>query len=100
MKLINPQFKEIFHNLGIPYPETTLLLVAICEIACGTLIVCRLFIRQATILLLIIMAAAIYLTKIPIMFEDGIIRFFFEARLDGVMIMLLLLVREHVPEKV
>ena len=89
MKLLVSDFKSTFASLGIPFPEATLLLVALLEVACGTLIVARMYIRQASIPLIIIMVGAIFITKIPIFTSQGILTFAFEARLDIVMLILL-----------
>ncbi|MCM3742287.1 DoxX family protein [Oceanobacillus luteolus] len=96
IKLIVPYFKGLFAGLGLPYPELTLFLVAVIEIACGMLIAGRMYIRFATPPLILIMAVAIVLTKIPILTHSGFLSFAFEARLDIVMLILLFLIWKHV----
>lgn len=101
LKLIDPNFKATFYELGLPFPETTLFFIAILEIACGALIVGKMYVRQAAIALLIVICGAIYLTKIPILFnqQQGFLPFLFQARLDIVMLILLLIIWKHVPSK-
>ena len=95
LKLIDGEFQAVFASLGLPFPHTTLFLVAIVEVACGMLIVGRMYVKEATIPLIIIIIAALYLTKFPILFKQGLLTFAFEARLDIVMLILLLLLGQH-----
>ncbi|GGB42829.1 DoxX family membrane protein [Virgibacillus dakarensis] len=100
MKLLVDDFKVVFSNLAIPYPNSFLFIVAITEIVCGTLIVSRLYMKQATAPLIFIMLAALFLTKIPILTTNhGFLSFLYEARLDIVMLILLILLWQHVPGK-
>ncbi|MFD2045667.1 DoxX family protein [Ornithinibacillus salinisoli] len=99
MKLMNPTFKETFYNLNLPFPEITLFLIAILEIASGALIVGGVYVKQAAITLLIIISGAIYLTKLPTLFNEGIVAFAFQARLDIVMVILLILIWKHIRGK-
>ncbi|MGY0694639.1 DoxX family protein [Virgibacillus sp. FSP13] len=100
MKLLVDDFKVVFSNLALPFPNSFLFLVAITEIVCGTLIVSRLYLKQATAPLIFIMLAAIFLTKIPILTtNNGFLSFLFEARLDIVMLILLILLWKQVPGK-
>lgn len=99
-KLIMSDFRIIFHNLALPYSNTFLFVVAITEIICGTLIVSKLYLRQAIIPLICIMLGAIFLTKIPILSEDGgLTSFLFEARLDLVMLFSLLVLWQYTSHK-
>ncbi|WP_106495724.1 DoxX family protein [Lentibacillus sp. Marseille-P4043] len=100
MKLLVDDFKVVFSNLALPFPNSFLFLVAITEIVCGTLIVSRLYLKQATAPLIFIMLAAIFLTKIPILTtNNGFLSFLFEARLDIVMLILLMLLWKQLPGK-
>jgi putative oxidoreductase len=99
MKLLVVESKAMFFSLGLPYPETTLFLVAITEIACGALIAAGMYVRKATIPLIIIMIVAIYLTKLPKLFDEGFLTFASQARLDIVVLILLLLLNQHVRGK-
>ncbi|MGM8366769.1 DoxX family protein [Virgibacillus sp. W0181] len=101
MKLIASDFKGIFTSLGIPFPEATLFLIAIVEITCGTLIVAGMYVKQATLPLIIVMLGAIFITKIPIIASKGVFSFAFEARLDVVMLILLLILwQKSAPTKI
>ncbi|MBY7145124.1 DoxX family protein [Virgibacillus sp. NKC19-3] len=96
LKLIVPDLKNLFISLGLPFPETTLFLVAITEITCGMLIVGRMYVKYAVAPLILIILAALFLTKIPVMQTDGFLSFAFDARLDIVMLILLILILQHV----
>lgn len=91
VKLIMGDFLATFINIGMPFPDITVFVLAVVEISCGAFIVAHLYARQAVIPLLFVMVGAIVLTKTPILLEDGIISFLFHARLDVVMFILLLL---------
>lgn len=95
MKLLVSDFKATFINLGLPFPSTMLFLIAIIEIACGSLIIARMYVKQAIIPLVCIMAGAIYLTKIPVLLQSGLLYFAFEARLDIIVIIMLLIIWKH-----
>lgn len=99
MKLINTDFRATFHSLGVPFPETTLFLVAIIELGCGALIAGGMYVRKASMPLLVIMVGAIYYSKLPLIAVDGFLAFAFQARLDIVLLILLLLLIKHVPGK-
>lgn len=90
LKLLDTDFIGIFSNLGLPFPTFTLLLVAWSEIICGVFIVARRYVSFAVIPLLIIMIGALYMTKIPILINDGMMAFAFDSRLDVVMLILLI----------
>lgn len=95
MKLLSADFKISFINLGIPFPSTTLFLVAMIEVICGVLIIAKIYPKYATIPLIIIMIGAILLTKIPILLKQEVLSFLFEARLDIIMLTLLVLLFRH-----
>ncbi len=88
MKLVVVDFTGAFSNYGIPYPHATVLIVGITELICGLLIVFNYYVKKATIPLLVIIVAAIILTKVPVL-QAGLLEFAFEARLDIVMFFLL-----------
>jgi putative oxidoreductase len=98
MKLLEADLVNFF-NLGLPSPTTIAFLVAITEIGCGSLIIAKLYVKQATIPLLVIMAGAVYLTKFPILINQGILVFAFQSRLDIAVIILLLILLQHVRGK-
>ncbi|UOQ83403.1 DoxX family protein [Gracilibacillus salinarum] len=88
MKLVISDFTGTFAGFGLPYPELVVLLVGLTELICGGLILFNYYVRQAAIPLFIIMVAAFFLTKVPIL-ETGFFQFLFDARLDIVMLILL-----------
>jgi putative oxidoreductase len=92
-------FRSHFHELGVPFVDSTLFLVAIIEIGCGALIAASMYVKKATIPLLVIMVGAIYFSKLPILINEGFLVFAFQSRLDIVVIILLLLLFKHVPGK-
>ncbi|WP_249869628.1 DoxX family protein [Oceanobacillus saliphilus] len=96
LKLTNGDFKGTFASLGLPFPELTLFLVAIAELACGMLIAGRMYMKLAVPPLILIMLGALYFTKIPMLWTGGFFTFAFNARLDIVMIILLLLLWQQV----
>ncbi len=75
-------------NLPIPTPDLLIYVVAILEIVCGLLIAMNKEVKKATIPLMIIIIAAILLTKIPLL-HTGFLQFAFAARLDVVILSLL-----------
>lgn len=96
LKLLSSDFITTFAQLGIPSPETVVLLVAIAEIVCGSLLLFNMYVKKASIPLLVIIIGAILLTKIPLLTDAGILQFAFEARLDIVLLALLALIwRDH-----
>ncbi|MBP1971302.1 putative membrane protein YphA (DoxX/SURF4 family) [Virgibacillus natechei] len=100
LKLLVSDFANLFINLGLPFPEITLYVVAITEVACGMLIAGRMYLKYALAPLILVMLGALYLTKIPVLLNDGFLSFAFDARLDIVMLILLLLIWQHTRGKV
>lgn len=97
LKLLVSDFKATFMSLGLPFPESALFLVAMTEIACSAFILARLYVKQAAAPLILIILGAIFLTKLPILINQGFLQFAFDARLDVVMLILLLLLWQHRP---
>ncbi|WP_149475930.1 DoxX family protein [Oceanobacillus polygoni] len=95
MKLINPDFREIFAGIGLPFPEVILLLVALVELGCGMLIAGRMYMYVAVAPLLFIMLGALYFTKVPLIGTTGFLNFAFQARLDIVLVIMLLLIWQY-----
>jgi|SRR5690625_413379 len=91
VKLLVPTFKQFFLSLGIPFPYTTLFLVAIIEITCGALIIAKMYLKNATLPLIVIMIGALSIAKFPVLLKDGLLSFVFESRLDIVMLILLII---------
>lgn len=96
VKLLVPSFQEVFANLGIPYANIGLFLLAMIEIICGTLIIANMYVKYVTVALTVIMVGAIIIAKLPVLFQDGILSFLFESRLDVTMLILLVILwRKH-----
>ncbi|MEN1966563.1 DoxX family protein [Lentibacillus sp. N15] len=101
LKLIDSNFRVMFSNLALPFPNSFLFLIAITELVCGTLIIARLYLKHASGALIIIMLGAIFLTKFPILTTDrGLLTFLFEARLEIVMLMLLFPLWFQAPKRI
>lgn len=88
MKLLSPELGHYLISLGPPFSQNTIYVIAIIEIICGIFILLNKGVKLATIPLMIIMIAALLLTKVP-SFQSGFIQFSFDARLDIVMFVLL-----------
>ena len=96
VKLLVPSFQEVFTNLGIPYANISLFLLAMIEIICGTLIIVNMYVKYVTVTLMIIMVGAIIIAKLPVLLQEGILSFLFESRLDVTMLILLVILwRKH-----
>jgi putative oxidoreductase len=78
-----------FLKIGFENPEFWAYFTATFEIICGTFIFTGLLTRLASIPLLVVMAVAITLTKIPILQEKGFWFMAHDARTDFAMTMLL-----------
>lgn len=96
VKLLVPSFQEVFANLGIPYANISLFLLAMIEIICGTLIIVNMYVKYVTVALTVIMVGAIIIAKLPVLLQEGILSFLFESRLDVTMLILLVILwRKH-----
>ena len=96
MKLYNAELANHFLRLGLPYPKVMLNVVILLEIVCGTLILINKAVKNATIPLIGIIVAAIVLTKVPLL-KTGLLQFAFNARLDIVMLLLLVFLYKRYP---
>ncbi|AZU60943.1 DoxX family protein [Neobacillus mesonae] len=96
MKLVHTETANHFLGLGLPYPELMLKLVIILEIGCGIFILLNKSVKTAAIPLIAIMIAAIMITKLPIV-NTGLLQFAFNAKLDIVMLVLLLILYNRYP---
>ncbi|RSL30538.1 DoxX family membrane protein [Salibacterium salarium] len=85
MKIINP---AILSGIDLPFSVNIMFAVALLEIICGIFIAINKQVRNAVIPLIIIILTAILITKIPLL-ETNILTFLFEARLDIVVLILL-----------
>jgi uncharacterized membrane protein YphA (DoxX/SURF4 family) len=96
MKLLDANLANHFIGLGLPYPYILLNFVIFLEIICGILILLNKSVRNAVIPLIAIMIAAIILTKVPTV-HTSILQFAFNARLDIVMLALLIVLYNRNP---
>jgi len=96
MKFFNEPLAQHFLSLGLPYPHTMLIFVILLEIGCGLLILCNKKVKMASIPLIAIMICALLLTKLPLL-HSGFLTFAFQARLDIVMLGLLVLIYSRYP---
>jgi putative oxidoreductase len=71
-----------FLKIGLPAPDILGPFVAICEIACGCLVLLGLVTRIAVIPLLVIMAVALITTKWPMLGAQGFWYMAHESRTD------------------
>jgi uncharacterized membrane protein YphA (DoxX/SURF4 family) len=76
-----------FIKIGLPFPEFFGYFVPVFEVACGFLVLTGLYIRLASIPLIIIMLVAISSTKIPILLNEGFWKMAHEARTDWAMLL-------------
>ncbi|MGA8103477.1 MAG: DoxX family protein [Candidatus Acidiferrales bacterium] len=79
-----------FLKIGIPWPQFTAPFVGVVEIACGSLILIGLATRLAAWPLLIIIAVAVYSTKIVAFAKNGFWATLHEARTDICMLLSLI----------
>jgi putative oxidoreductase len=94
MKFLNTEMETHFLQLGLPYPHLLLKLVILVEVVCGVLILINKSVKNAVIPLIGIMIVAILLTKVPLL-HTGFLAFAFNARLDIVMLILLVYLYTH-----
>jgi uncharacterized membrane protein YphA (DoxX/SURF4 family) len=97
MKFISAELANGFMSLGLPYPQIMLKLVILLEIGCGILILVNKAVKNTVIPLIAIMIAALLLTKIPTL-QTGFVQFAFNARLDIVMLVLLIILYKRYPK--
>ena len=76
-----------FTKIGIPHPEIMAPFVGVVEILFGAMLLLGLFTRLSTIPLIINISVAIATTKIPMLFADGFWKMAHEARVDGSMLL-------------
>jgi putative oxidoreductase len=88
MKLMGTEVANHFLGLGLPYPHMMLKIIILLEMVCGILLLVNKAVKNAVVPLIGIMIAAILLTKVPLL-HTGFLPFAFGARLDIVMLVLL-----------
>lgn len=94
MKLINAEFANGFIQIGLPFPEIMLYVVALTEIIAGICLLLKFASKLAIIPLMAIMIAALVITKIPTLTTD-FLQFLFDARLDITMLVLLIVLYKY-----
>lgn len=94
MKLVNMELAHSFLRLELPYPHILLNVVILLEIICGVLILINKEVKNAVIPLITIMIGAIILTKFPVL-QTNFLQFAFTARLDIVMLVLLIILYRY-----
>ncbi|MBW3635773.1 MAG: DoxX family protein [Armatimonadetes bacterium] len=76
-----------FAQIGIPSPELMGPLVGVFEMGCGAFILIGLLTRLAAIPLIVIMLAAISITKIPLLLQSGFWKMAHDSRTDYAMLL-------------
>ncbi|MCC5786642.1 MAG: DoxX family protein [Phycisphaerales bacterium] len=76
-----------FERIGLPQPQVLAPVVGVFEVLCGALVVIGLLTRPAVVPLLVIMGVAIWMTKVPILEEDGFWAMAHASRNDFCMVM-------------
>jgi putative oxidoreductase len=89
-KWVMPEYTVHFAQMGIPWPEFTVLLVASTELICGSLLLFGLHTRKAVAPLILVMVAAIFIAKVPIIGKSGWWQFANDSRLDVLLLAVLL----------
>ncbi|WP_230200064.1 DoxX family protein [Bacillus niameyensis] len=98
MKLLDTGLGNFFVSLGLPFPTFLLYAVALTEIICGIFIILNIKVKLASIPLLAIMIGAIVITKLPTL-SVNVMKFLFDARLDIVMLAILIMLYRQAPNK-
>ncbi|MEH7419481.1 DoxX family protein [Neobacillus drentensis] len=96
MKLMSSELANHFLGLGLPYPQLMLKLVIFLEMVCGILLLVNKSVKNAVVPLIGIMIVALFVTKIPLLHTD-FLAFAFQARLDIVMLVLLIYLYKQYP---
>lgn len=76
-----------FAKIGLPSPEVLGPLVGATEIVFGSLVLVGLLTRLAVLPLLVIMAVAVWSTKLPILMNDGFWKMAHDSRNDTCMVL-------------
>jgi putative oxidoreductase len=75
-----------FARLGIPYPDATGNIVGAVEVICAALILIGTRVRAAVWPLFVVIAGAIYYTKIPLIGQEGLLKAMHDSRTDYCMV--------------
>lgn len=94
MKFLSIELSDYFISLGFPYPVYFKNMIALIEIVCGILIFLNKRVKYSTIPLIAIMIGALLTTKVPLL-QTSFMNFIFQARLDIVMLALLVMLYQN-----
>lgn len=94
MKFVSSELSNFFISLGFPYPIYFKNILALVEIICGIFIFMNHRVKYAVIPLIFIMIGALITTKLPLL-QTSMINFAFQARLDIVILVLLIILFNH-----
>lgn len=94
MKFLSVEISDYFISLGFPYPIYFKNIIAIIEIVCGIFIFLNKRVKYSTIPLIVIMLGAIVTTKVSLL-QTSFMNFAFQARLDIVMLVLLVILYQN-----
>lgn len=97
MKFVSPELSNYFISLGFPFPIYFKNILAFVEIICSIFLLVNHRVKYASIPLIFIMIGAIITTKLPLL-QTSFINFAFQARLDIVMLVLLIIQFNHYHE--
>jgi uncharacterized membrane protein YphA (DoxX/SURF4 family) len=96
MKFMGTEVANHFLGLGLPYPHMMLKLVILIEMVCGILLLVNKSVKNAVIPLIAIIIGALLLTKVPLL-HNGLLPFAYSARLDIVLLVLLVYLYKQYP---
>lgn len=94
MKFVSVELSNFFISLGFPYPIYFKNILGFVEIICGIFILVNYRVKSASIPLIFIMIGALITTKLPLI-KTNIMNFAFQARLDIVVLILLIILFNH-----
>lgn len=94
MKFVSLELSNYFISLGFPFPIYFKNILAFVEIICSIFLLVNHRVKYASIPLIFIMISAIITTKLPLL-QTSFINFAFQARLDIVMLVLLIIQFNH-----
>lgn len=90
MKFVSAELSNFFISLGFPYPIYFKNILGFVEIICGIFLLVNYRVKSASIPLIFIMIGALITTKLPLI-KTSMINFAFQARLDIVVLILLII---------
>lgn len=94
MKFVSGEMSHYFIRLGFPFPIYFKNVLAFVEMICGIFILMNHRVKYAVIPLIFIMFGALFTTKLPLI-KTSWINFAFQARLDIVVLVLLIILLNH-----